>query len=259
MNGALGHCRKPEGVHKRMCGRYTRFAATEQIYQHFGVHGPSSESQGSELAPSWNVTPQSMQPVIRLNPDTGTRELVLMRWGLVPFFAENPTFNYSTINARAETLLTKPAFKEPFRRRRCLVPVNSYYEWQALDPKGKKKVTWAIGLKTEGPFALGGIWDHWVSPDKQVQLESYSIITVVPNELLTFMHDRMPLIIDPRDYPRWLDPGDPQRPPVDLLRPYDDELMKIWRVKPDVGNVRNDRPDLIDPIEPPEEPPTLFP
>jgi putative SOS response-associated peptidase YedK len=242
-----------------MCGRYTRFAATEEIYRHFGVSSSHSVSQGPELAPSWNVAPQTTQPVIRLNPDTGEREMVLMRWGLVPFFAENPTFNYSTINARAETLLTKPAFKEPFRRRRCLVPVNSYYEWQALDPKGKKKVTWAIGLQNEGPFALGGIWDRWVSPDKQVQLESYSVITVVPNELLRFMHDRMPLIIDPRDYTRWLDPGDPERPPVDLLRPYDDELMRIWRVKPDVGNVRNDRPDLIDPIEPPDEPPTLFP
>lgn len=240
-----------------MCGRYTRFAATEVIYRHFGIRGPHTDLQ--EAAPSWNVAPQSMQPVIRLIPETGAREMVLMRWGLVPYFAESPTFNFSTINARAETLLTKPAFREPFRRRRCLVPVNSYYEWQALDAKRKKKVTWAIGLKTEGPFALGGVWDRWVSRDKRVQLESYSIITVEPNELLTFMHDRMPRLIDPRDYDRWLDPGDPQRPPLDLLRPYDDELMKVWRVKPDVGNVRNDRPDLIDPIEPPEDPPSLFP
>lgn len=241
-----------------MCGRYTRFAATEQIYQHFGIRGPQGGSQGAEVAPSWNVTPQTMQPVIRLGTDSGAREIVLMRWGLVPYFADNPAPNYSTVNARAETLLTKPAFREPFRRRRCLVPVNSYYEWQALDPKGKKKVTWAIGLKNGGPFALGGIWDRWMSPDKQVQLETYSVVTVEPNELLRFMHDRMPLIIDPRDYTRWLDPGDPGRPPVDLLRPYGDELMKIWRVTPDVGNVRNDRPDLIDPIEPPEDPPTLF-
>ena len=246
------------GGMRPMCGRYTRFAATELIYRHFGIRDRSLESSGSEFAPSWNVAPQTMQPVIRLNTDIGAREMVLMRWGLVPFFAESPAVNYSTINAKAETLLTKPAFREPFRRRRCLVPVNSYYEWQALDPKGKKKVTWAIGLKTEGPFALGGIWDRWVSPDKQLQLESYSVITVVPNDLLRFMHDRMPLIIDPRDYTRWLEPGDPKRPPVDLLRPYDDELMKIWQVKPDVGNVRNDRPDLIDPIEPPDEPPTLF-
>jgi putative SOS response-associated peptidase YedK len=101
-----------------------------------------------------------MQPAIRLNRDTGEREMFLMRWGLVPFFAKSPVFSFSTINARAETLLTKPVFREPFRRCRCLVPVNCYYEWQALDPKGKKKVTWAIGLKSEEPFALGGIWDR---------------------------------------------------------------------------------------------------
>jgi putative SOS response-associated peptidase YedK len=186
-----------------------------------------------------------------------------MRWGLVPHFAKSPVFSYSTINAKAETLLTKPTFHEPFRRRRCLVPVNCYFEWQALDPKKKKKVTWAIGLKTEEPFALGGIWDRWVSPETGVALESYSVVTTEPNELLAPLHDRMPLIIPKRDEQRWLEPGDPQRPPVDLLRPFDSELMKIWRVKPDVGNVKNDRPDLINPIEPdepskPDEPPMLF-
>ena len=185
--------------------------------------------------------------------------MVLMRWGLVPFFAKSPAPNFANINARAETLLEKPAFREPFRRRRCLVPINSYYEWQALDPKKKKKQTWAIGLKSEEPIALGGIWDRWVSKDKSIVLESYAIVTVVTNEFLAFIHDRMPLIIDPKDYNRWLEPGDPKRPPGDLLHPYDGDLMKIWRVKPDVGNVRNNRPDLIDPFEPPEEPPTLFP
>jgi putative SOS response-associated peptidase YedK len=197
-----------------------------------------------------------MQPVIRLNPETGEREMVLMRWGLVPFFSKSPVFSYSTINARAETLLSKATFREPFRRRRCLVPVNSYYEWQVIDSKNTKQ-TWAIGLKSEEPFALGGIWDRWVSPDRQVELESYSIITVEPNELLASMHDRMPLMIAPCDYERWLEPGDPQRPPIDLLRSYDEDLMKVWRVKPDVGNVRNNRPDLIDPIEP-DDPTTLF-
>lgn len=240
-----------------MCGRYTRFAATELIYQHFGIKAPRPEPPSSELAPSWNVAPQTMQPVIRQNLETCEREMVLMRWGLVPFYAETPVFKYSTINARAETLLLKRIFREPFRRRRCLVPVNSYYEWQVVEPESKKKRTWAIGLKTEEPFALGGIWDCWVSRDGRTTLESYSIITVEPNELLASMHDRMPLLIDPLDYDRWLEPGDPKHPPIDLLKPYDAELMKIWRVKPDVGNVRNNRPDLIEPFDP-EDPPTLF-
>jgi len=244
-----------------MCGRYTRFAATELIYRYFGIPQPQPEAPTADAPPSWNVTPQTMQPVIRLNPETGQREMVLMRWGLVPFFSKSPVFNYSTINAKAETLLSKPTFREPFKRRRCLVPVNSYYEWQVIDPKKKTKQTWAIGLKTEEPIALGGIWDRWVSPDKQIVIESYSIITVEPNELLAPLHDRMPLMIAPRDYERWLEPGDPQRPPIDLLRPYDEDLIKIWRVKPDVGNVRNNRPDLIDPFDPPIDPndsPSLF-
>jgi putative SOS response-associated peptidase YedK len=106
--------------------------------------------------------------------------------------------------------------------------------------------------------SLGRIWEPWMSKDKQTTLETYSIITVEPNELLVFMRDRMPLIIDPRDYIRWLEHGDPQQPPIDLLQPFDSELMKTWRVKPDIGNVRNNRPDLIDLIEPPQTPSLLF-
>jgi putative SOS response-associated peptidase YedK len=244
-----------------MCGRYTRFAATELIYRHFGIRTPRPEPPTAGPPPSWNVAPQTMQPVIRLNPDTGAREMVLMRWGLVPFFAKSPIFNYSTINAKSETLLARPTFREAFRCRRCLVPINSYFEWQTLDPVKKSKQVWAIGLKSEEPFALGGIWERWVSKDKQAGLESYSIVTTEPNELLAPLHDRMPLIVAPRDYQRWLEPGEPQRPPIDLLRPFDADMMKIWRVKPDVGNVRNNRPDLIEPFEPPEnpsEPPALF-
>lgn len=241
-----------------MCGRYTRFAAMELIYRHFGIPLPRPEPP-SDIAPSWNVAPQTFQPIIRLNSETGEKEIALLRWGLVPYFAKSPVHDYSTINAKAETLLQKPMFREPFRRRRCLVPIDCYFEWQVLDPK--KKQTWAIGLKTDKPFALGGIWDRWVAPDKSSWLETYSVITTEPNELLAPLHDRMPLIIAVRDYDRWLEPGDSQRPPVDLLRPFDSDLMKIWRVKPDVGNVRDNRPDLIDPFEPPDdpsEPPMLF-
>jgi putative SOS response-associated peptidase YedK len=242
-----------------MCGRYARFAAVEMICRHFGVEIPPA-APPDNLLPSWNVAPQTMQPVIRLDRDTGRREIVLMLWGLVPSFAKSPVFNFSTVNAKAETLLTKPTFREPFRKRRCLVPVDNYFEWQVTGPRKKTKQTWAVGLKTEKPFALGGIWDRWVSPDQRTVLESYSIVTTETNELLAPLHDRMPLIIAKRDEQRWLERGDPQRPPIDLLRPFDSEWMKCWRVKPDVGNVRNNRPDLIDPYEPPPDPeePRLF-
>jgi putative SOS response-associated peptidase YedK len=252
-----------------MCGRYTSFAAAKLIYEFFGIPAPDpgeDADQAIEIKPSWNVAPQTFQPVVRLNPDTGAKEVALMRWGLVPFFAESPVFNYSTINAKAETLLEKPAFRESFRRRRCLVPVDSYFEWQVTDPKKRTKHVWAIGMKSEKPFALGAIWDRWVSRDGASWIESYSIVTTETNELLAPLHERMPLIIPPQAWDRWLEPVDPQRPPVDLLRPFESDLMKCWRVKPDVGNVKNNRPDLVEPYDPaqddppsdPGDSPTLF-
>jgi putative SOS response-associated peptidase YedK len=154
-----------------MCGRYTRFAATELIYKHFGIPAPSPEAPTADAPPSWNVAPQSWQPVIRLNPITWQREMVLMRWGLVPYWCKEPTHSFSTINARAEEILTKPAFREPIRRRRCLVPINSYFEWQVIDPKTKKKQPWAIGLESGEPFAVAGIWDHWENKPPTMVLE----------------------------------------------------------------------------------------
>ena len=245
-----------------MCGRYTRFAAAQTLYEHFGIRDPRPR-EATDIAPSWNVAPQTMQPVVRLSPETGVKEMVLMRWGLVPFSAKSPTHNYPTINSRAETILEKPMFRDCFRRRRCLVPIDAYFEWQVIDEQKNTKQPWAIGLKSGKPFALGGIWDRWVSVNKVTDLLSYSIITTEPNELLAPLEDRMPVIIPERAYSRWLEPGDPQHPPVDLLRPFPSELTKAWRIKPDVGNVQNNRPDLIDPIEPgepskPDEPPMLF-
>jgi putative SOS response-associated peptidase YedK len=244
-----------------MCGRYTLFIATEQIYRYFGIANPPPEVTDTDLKPSWNIAPQTMQPVIRLNLLTWQREMVLMRWGLVPFFSKEPTHSYSTINARTETILDKPIFREPMRKRRCLVPVNSYFEWQITNPDTKKKQPWAIGLASCEPFGLAGIWDHWESKDRTIQLETFAIVTCKPNALLRPLHDRMPVLIHPEDYDRWLDPGDPRNPPMDLLKPFPDALMKIWRVRPDVGSTRNNRSDLIEPFDPPAdpgEPPMLF-
>ena len=123
-----------------MCGRYTRFATAEAIYSYFRVPLPGPDAPNN-LFPSWNVAPQTYQPIIRLNSETGQREIVLTRWGLVPSFAKEPMHSYSTINAKAETLLEKPMFREPFRRRRCLVPVSSYFEWCVTDPVKKRKQT----------------------------------------------------------------------------------------------------------------------
>jgi putative SOS response-associated peptidase YedK len=200
------------------------------------------------FAPSYNVAPQSVQPVVRLSRDSGNREFALMRWGLVPFWAKDAKFGYSTINARAEEAAAKPAYREALKKRRCLAPADAFYEWQRgdNDKKGKKtKRPFAIALKSGEPYALAGLWEHW-QPKEGAALETFTILTTDPNALMEPIHNRMPVILEPRDYSRWLDPGDPARPPVDLLRPFPAEKMVAWPVSDRVGNVRNNDPQLLE-------------
>jgi putative SOS response-associated peptidase YedK len=196
----------------------------------------------SYLAPSYNVAPQSLQPVVRLDSETGERELTIMRWGLIPFFAKDAKIAYSTINARAETVATSPVFREPMKRRRCLVPATGFYEWQALDKKSKQP--WSIEFVDGNLFAFAGLWDRWKDKATGQPMETYTIITTDPNELLEPIHNRMPVILAPKDYSRWLDPGEPSQLPIDLLRPYPAREMKVWKVSSAVGNVRNNGPEL---------------
>ena len=208
----------------------------------------------SYFAPSYNVAPQSWQPVVKLNPDTGERELTVMRWGLVPFWSKDGKAGYSTINARAETVTTSATYREAMKKRRCLVPADWFYEWQKVDvktnqPDTKTKQPYAIALADGALFAFAGLWETWRDKATGKILETYTIITTDPNQLTEPFHDRMPVILKPSDYQRWLTPGDPAQLPVDLLRPYAADEMKAWKVSADVGNVRNNRPELVAPID----------
>ena len=224
-----------------MCGRYVRRSDKQRIAEHFAVHGPSV----SDFGPSWNVAPQTFQPVIRLKRDTAEREIVMMRWGLIPFWAKDPSVGLRTINAKAETVTTTPAFREAIKYRRCLVPAHAFYEWQKLDAKTKQP--FAIALKSGEPYALAGLWEKWKDRAAGTELLTFTVITTDPNEVVQPLHDRMPVIIPEMDYDRWLQPGDPERPPIDLLRADDADKMTAWRVDKAVGNVKNDRPELIEP------------
>jgi putative SOS response-associated peptidase YedK len=224
-----------------MCGRYGRRADKQRIAEWMQAHN-TDVFDDSYLAPSYNVAPQSLQPIVRLDNETGERELTIMRWGLIPFFAKDPEIAYSTINARAETVATSPVFREPMKRRRCLVPATGFYEWQALDKKSKQP--WAIELADGNLFAFAGLWDRWKDKATGQPLETYTIITTDPNELLEPIHNRMPVILSPQDYSRWLDPGDPKQLPVDLLRPYPAEEMRAWKVSAAVGSVKSNSPEL---------------
>ena len=228
-----------------MCGRYGRRADKQRIAEWMQTHN-TDVFDNSYLAPSYNVAPQSLQPVVKLDSETGERELTVMRWGLIPFFAKDAKIAYSTINARAETVATSPVFREPMKRRRCLVPATGFYEWQALDKKSKQP--WTIELVDGNLFAFAGLWDRWKDKAKGQPLETYTIITTDPNELLEPIHNRMPVILSPQDYSRWLDPGEPSQLPIDLLRPYPAEEMRAWKVSAAVGNVRNNGPELRLPV-----------
>jgi len=225
-----------------MCGRYLRRSDKQRIAEAFRL---GELPAGFVLPPDYNVAPTSVQPVIRLSRASGERDLVMMRWGLIPYFAKSATeFKaFSTINARAETLMSRAIWKGLFEKRRCLVPADGFYEWKKLDPRTKQP--FAYMMRDDQPFAFAGLWDAWKHPANDEWLQTFTIITTDPNELTAEVHNRMPVIIHPRDYDRWLERGAVERPPIDLLRPYEAEVMKAAACNPMVGNVRNNGPEML--------------
>ncbi len=227
-----------------MCGRYGRRADKQRIAEWMQTHN-TSVFDDSYFEPSYNVAPQSFQPVVRLDPETGERELTVMRWGLVPFWSKDGKAAFNTINAKAETVATSPAYREAWKRRRCLVPADFFFEWKKLDEKTKQP--YAISLRSGSLFAFAGLWDRWKDKATGDELKTYTILTTDPNELMETIHNRMPVILARSDYERWMAPAEPSHLPVDLLRPFPAEEMKAWKVSRAVGNIRNNNPALIAP------------
>ena len=201
-----------------------------------------------ELLTSYNVAPTTFQPVIRNTRDGAVREMLLMRWGLVPFFAKSLADfkGFTTFNAKAESLAKSATWREPLQRgRRCLVPADGFYEWKKLASDTKKPVTqpFAFTVPEEPIFAFAGLWDAWHDREEDTWLQSFTIITTAPNELTSTVHTRMPAIMHQRDHDEWLLREGP--PPVHLLKPFPAEEMDMQPVSKDVGNVRNDHADLL--------------
>jgi putative SOS response-associated peptidase YedK len=225
-----------------MCGRYYRRSDKQRIAEAFKL---GKLPDDFVLPPDFNVAPSTFQPVIRANRETGDRELEMMRWGLLPYFAKSAADfkGFSTINAKAETVAAAPTWRRPFERRRCLVPADGFYEWKNVG--FKKKQPYAFASTSGEPIAFAGLWDAWKEPDGG-WLTSYAIITTEPNELTATVHSRMPVILKPSDYDRWLSRDETKQPPVDLLRPYDAAKMTFRPVDPRVGNVKVNEPGLCD-------------
>lgn len=227
-----------------MCGRARLSSDVSEIKLVFSV---PPQRPSPNFAASWNVAPTDSLPIVRYDAQAGERSLDLMRWGLVPYWSKDIKIGYSTINAKAEGIDTRPAFREPFQRRRCLVPLDSFYEWQKI---GNERQPFAVALSDRRLMAMAGLWDNWRSPAGE-RLRSFTIVTTTPNPLLAPLHDRMPVILDPEAWPLWLGeaPADADKLKA-LLAPYPAEKMAAWPVSKRVGNVKNNDPSLIEPVVP---------
>ncbi len=188
-------CQGAERV-KRMCGRYTLTTTEGDLAEAFSLEALP------HVEPRYNIAPTQDGSVVRILGGGGPRELHQLRWGLIPSWARDPSLGNRMINARSESVETKPAFRAAFRRRRCLVPSDGFYEWRR---DGKRKQPFCIRRQDQRPFAFAGLWEHWEGPDGRL-IDSFAILTTEPNDVLRPLHDRMPVILAPHSYDLWLDP-----------------------------------------------------
>jgi putative SOS response-associated peptidase YedK len=223
-----------------MCGRFVRKEDKESIENRFGVEVPGDLF----LSPEYNIAPSQDCPVVIVEGDR--RLLGLMRWGLVPAWAEDVKAGYRMINARAETITEKQSFKSLLKKSRCLVPASGFYEWKKL--AGGGKTPYFFGLRGGGPFAFAGLWTVWHA-GREDELRSFTIITTSANEIMSPIHDRMPVILRGKDEARWLDPelGKPDDL-LPLLSPYPSDEMEFWEVSPYANSWKNRGEECIRPV-----------
>lgn len=222
-----------------MCGRYTLYSGHSRIAQQFDVPSPPT------LMPRYNIAPTQAVAIVRIDKwDASARELALVQWGLVPGWAKDRTIGNRLINARAETVADKPAFRAAFRRRRCLIPADGFYEWQQT-PTGKQP--FYIRARDEGLLAFAGLWERWERDEES--LESCTIITTQANEQLRPLHARMPVIISPDDFGSWLDPANRDTESlVARLRPYPTDTLAAFPVSTHVNTPQHEDRRCIEPV-----------
>jgi len=219
-----------------MCGRYALTSLPAVIAERFGL------AWARDIEPHYNIAPGQMIPVVR--ETAAGRELASLKWGLIPSWAKDASIGTRLINARGETLGDKPAFRNAYRHRHCLVPADAFYEWK---PVAGRKQPYCIRMSDQTVFGMAGLWERWKDPDGQ-EVESCTIVTVDANALVGELHDRMPLILAPGDYDAWLGAGT-----TDAALPHAvaAEEMVAYPVSPLVSNARNDDPACLVPIDAP--------
>jgi putative SOS response-associated peptidase YedK len=230
-----------------VCGRYVQASSPELLAERFGV----DEARVEDHEPRYNVAPRTDVPAVRRRDDR--KILSSLRWGLVPSWADDPKVGDRLINARAESVADKPAYRTAFERRRCLVPADGFYEWQKL-PGKKRKQPMFVHLRSGEPMAFAGLWEIWKDPKAEGEDEGWlrtcAIVTTDANDVLAPIHDRMPVILPESAWGTWLDPDADPDTLRHLLVPAPDDLIAIYPVSPLVNSADNDGPELVQPIEP---------
>jgi putative SOS response-associated peptidase YedK len=224
-----------------MCGRY-RLSRRKQIVEEYFDTAPWED----DWSPRYNIAPTQPVPAIRQHPKQAVRQVSLMKWGLIPHWSKDPSIATSTINAKSETAATKPAFRDPLRLRRCLIPADGFYEWKRL---GTSKQPYCFEVNKGELFGFAGIWDGWKNATGQ-WVKTFSILTTTPNKLTASVHDRMPVILDPDKYDLWLNPALTNVNVIsELLNSYDARLMRCYRVSTRINHVENDDEKCCRPVE----------
>jgi putative SOS response-associated peptidase YedK len=223
-----------------MCGRYRLSRRKQPVEEYFDCTGEE------DWSPRYNIAPTQPIPMIRQHPKEPVRQISTMRWGLIPSWSKDTSGAASMINARSETAATKPAFRDPIRLRRCLIPADGFYEWSRTQ---KAKQPFCFEVNDGGLFAFAGLWDRWKDPSGG-WIKTCSILTTTPNAVTTAVHDRMPVILHPDSYDLWLDPGMTDvQVASEFLKPFDPSLMRCYPVSTRINHVANDDEECSRPVE----------
>jgi putative SOS response-associated peptidase YedK len=221
-----------------MCGRYRLSRRKQMIEEYFETENEV------DWEPRYNIAPSQPVGIIRQDRSKPERHFSLARWDLIPSWATDASVGFKTINARAETVASKPAFRDAFMSRRCLLPADGFFEWRR---SGKEKQPFHFGMQDDSLFAFAGLWDRWKDPTGTV-IESCTILTAIPNSLLAEVHDRMPVILRQETYDLWLDPGFKDvKALAEVLAPFDAAKMRSFPVSSRINGVANDDPDCVVP------------
>ncbi|KXK36374.1 MAG: SOS response-associated peptidase [Saprospiraceae bacterium] len=225
-----------------MCGRSSLTKTEKDLEARFGVDFYSEDLERYNPIPNYNVAPTHIMPAII----SGSRHFYMLRWGLVPFWAKDLTIGNKLINARVESIMDKPSFRHLVQSKRCIIPMDGYYEWKK---SGKQKVPYRITTKDQAIFGVAGLWDQWHNSDRGAVINSYTVITIPANEALCPIHERMPAILSRVNEQHWLDISIKPKDAMQLLSPYPSDLMHYYQVSDKVNNVRINEPSLIEKVK----------